>query len=68
MRSLFLPKCKPEITRISAVPVRIVAKKLNILKMWYDPCLYGGAEILVIFCLQFGRNIDLIFILNFPYL
>ena len=29
-------------------------------KKCYDPCLYGSAEILVIFGLHFGRNDDLI--------
>ena len=29
-------------------------------KKCYDPCLYGGAEIFVIFGLHFGRNDDLI--------
>ena len=40
-------------------------KKLHTLtknhqKKCYDPCLYGRAEILVIFGLHFGRNNDLI--------
>ena len=29
-------------------------------KKWYDSCLFGRAEILVIFGLHFGRNDDLV--------
>ena len=69
MRSSFLPKCKPKITRISALitkQTRIVTKKTaythqKITKTkCQDPCLFGMAEILVIFGLPFGRNDDLI--------
>ena len=43
----------------------IVAKKTASLtkkppKKCHDPCLHGRAEVLVIFCLHFGRNDDLI--------
>ena len=66
MRPSFLPKCKPKITRISVLPIKQGAKKnclqspKNHPKKCYDPCLYGRAEILVIFGLHFGRNEDLL--------
>ena len=53
MRSSFLQKCKPKITRISALPN-------NHQKKCYDLCLYGRAKILVIFGVHFWRNDDLI--------
>ena len=64
MRSSFLPKCKPKIARISVLPNKqgSLPKKLPTLtkKKCFDPCLFGRAEILVIFGLNFGRNDDLI--------
>ena len=76
MRSSFLPKCKPKIPRISAIPYNQRSKYF----FWwffgqcrqffgYNPCLFGRAEILVLFGLHFGRKDDLInsfwiFILN----
>ena len=70
MRSSFLPKCKHKITYIQGFlptkQTKIVDKKKcqkspkNHQKKCYDPCLFGRAEILVIFCLHFGRNDDLI--------
>ena len=52
MRSSFLPKCKPKITRISALPHKQESNQKNSLnspkKKFYDPCLLGWAEILVI--------------------
>ena len=61
MRSSFLSKCKPKVTRISALPTRIVAEKTAYThqKKCHDPCLFGRAEIHVIFGLHFGRNDDL---------
>ena len=67
MRSSFLPKCKPKIIRISALPkTRIVVKKTAYThkkitkKKCYDPCLFDRAEKLAIFGLHFGRKDDLI--------
>ena len=47
MRSLFLPKCKQKINKDHST-------------FGYDPFLFGWAEILVIFGLNFGRNDNLI--------
>ena len=56
MGSSFLPKCKPKITRISALP-KIVAlifgDFLVSVGSWFD-----RAEILVVLRLHFGRNDD----------
>ena len=67
MRSSFLPKCKPKITRILPYQTN---KDRSTFFWWffgelgsffgYDPCLFGRAEILVIFGWHFGRNDDLI--------
>ena len=62
MRSLFLPKFKPKIARISALPSKqgsyILCDFLVSVGSFfgYDTCLFGRAEILVIFGLHFGRN------------
>ena len=59
MRSLFLPKRKPEITRISALPKnkdRSQNTAYTHQKKCYNPNLYGGAEILVIFGLHVGTK------------
>ena len=68
--NLFLPKCKPKITRSFALPnmqaykggchkkLTKISKKS--IKKCYDPCLFVRAEILVIFGLHFGKNNDLI--------
>ena len=50
--------CPTKQTRIVAKKLPTLAKKLT--KKFYDPCLYGRAEILVIFGLHFGRNDELI--------
>ena len=76
MRSSFLPIFKPKITRISALPNKqgsqptayTIEESLicglhspkNHQKKYYDPFLFGRAEILVIFGLHLGRNDDLI--------
>ena len=64
MWSSFLPKCQPKITRISPLSNKQgwSSKKLHTItkKVCYDPCLFGRAEILVIFGWHFGRNDDLI--------
>ena len=64
MRSVFLPKCKPKITRIFALPY----KQGFVVLFWrdffvsvgsffdYNPCLFGRAEILVILGLHFRRD------------
>ena len=64
MRSSFLPKCKPKITRISAqTKDRSTFFGIILVSVGsffgYDPCLFGRAEILVIFGLHFERNDDL---------
>ena len=66
IRSSLLPKCKPKITRISALPNKQGSKAKNLPtitkkspKKYYDPCFFGRAEILVIFGLHFERHDDL---------
>ena len=67
MSSSFLPKYQPKISRFlpNQLP-RIVAIFFGDFFVsvgsffGYDPCLFGRAEILVIFGLHFGRNDDLI--------
>ena len=60
MRSSFLPKCKPKITRISALPNKQGSQPKQLPRLpknnCYDPCLFSRAEILVILGLHFGRT------------
>ena len=66
MRSSFLPKCKPKITRIVALFFDCSTFFFGDFLVHvgsffgYDPCLFGRVEILVILGLHFGRNGDLI--------
>ena len=65
MSSSFLPKCKPKITRISALPYKQALFFGNFLVsvgsfFGYDPFLFGREEILIMFGFHFGRNDDLI--------
>ena len=59
MRLSFLPKSQPKITRIVAP---FFGDFLLIVGSFfgYNPCLFGRAEILVMFGWHFGRNDDLI--------
>ena len=67
MRSSFLPKCKPKITRI--LPYHTNKDRSTFYGDFlvsigsffgYDPCLYRKAEIIVILGLHFGRSNDLL--------
>ena len=51
--------CPTKQTRIIAKKTAYITKK-SPKKKCYDPCLFGRAEILVIFGLHFGRNDDII--------
>ena len=55
----YLTKSKPKITRIVAPFFGDFLVSVGSF-FGYDPCLFGKAEILVILCLHFGRNDDLI--------
>ena len=63
MRSSFLPKCKPQITIISALPYKkglqhfFGVSLVSVGSFFdYNPCLFGRAEILVILGLHFRRD------------
>ena len=74
MKSTFLPKCKPKITIANQKLQGFLPYQTNedcstffgdfLVSVGsffgYDLCLFGRAEILVIFSLHFGRNDDLI--------
>ena len=75
MWSSILPKCKPKITRISALPNKQGSQPKNCLhtlttkksptEKGYDPCLYGRAEILFNFWFAFWeKRLPHEFILN----
>ena len=62
MRSSFLQKYKPKITKISALPYKFFLGDFLVSVgsfFGYDLCLFGMAEILIL-GLHFGRNDDLI--------
>ena len=67
MRSSFLPNCKPKIYKdfCPTIQTRIIALFFGDFLVrvgsffGYDPCLFGKAEILVIFCLHFARILTL---------
>ena len=64
MRSSFLPKCKPKITRIFPLPYKqglqhsllVIFLVIEGSFLGYDPYFFGRTEILVILGLHFGRN------------
>ena len=70
MRSLFLPKCQPKITKISALPSKKNSwAEILVIFGWhfgrnihseFNWPLEGRVEILQIFGWHFGRNDDLI--------